>query len=195
MAFIGFTSGFVSNSFSPLYAEGRAARKFHRFTFRCMQAGWRLIWPPLDCNQPGVRIDWGKAESRLPLSCAVPELRATQKLGFWGDRPARRSSILSLHRPGARPSRATAGIWPRRSRTRASTRRGYHPCNYGILCQICKDEPRLTGYGVPARAGASFTRRATLIDTGPSKPEGRRGESARNLVMLVRVNLFSGGSC
>jgi hypothetical protein len=26
----------------------------------------------------------------------------------------------------------------------------YHPCNYGILRQICNDEAGLTGYGVPA---------------------------------------------
>ena len=31
--------------------------------------------------------------------------------------------------------------------------------------------------------------------TGPNKPEGIRGEAAVNLVMLVWVKRFSGGSC
>ena len=39
-----------------------------------------MIWPPLECNQPGVRMDWGKAADKtfkvqVAFECAVPELR------------------------------------------------------------------------------------------------------------------------
>jgi hypothetical protein len=43
-----------------------------------------LIWPPLECNQPGVRMDWGRRLTKplkvqVTFEGAVPELRYSER--------------------------------------------------------------------------------------------------------------------